>query len=196
MTDLFTNWETARRMVMPSVQNPGFIRYVSGELRRLQDDELCYRLIAPELFAVVAIDLPDTMVFVQQSMLDDWGVSFDVVFETALNRLEPASAEPLERLSDQMWQAPWDDGYAAARVLLPDVLRRDDASPYIAIPDRDILMVGSGAWGFADMVVTLKGMMSPAHPITPIIYRLVGDELVPVKPPPTRAGAVYASILH
>ena len=196
MDDLFTSWDTASRMVIASIRTASFISYVSEELRRLQDDALCYREIAPGLFAIAVIDLPDEMLFVARSMLDDWGVSFDIVLETALNRLESASAEPFERLSDHVWSGPWQDGHTASRVLLPDVLRRADPSPYVAIPDRDVLIVGSGPYGFAEIVLMLMTMESRVHPVTRVMYQLVGDTLVPVKPPPTRIGAAYAVMLQ
>jgi len=196
MDDLYTSWETASRMVIASVRTASFITYVSKELRRLQDDELCYRQIAPGLFAIVVLDLPDEMLFVARSMLVDWGVSFDIVLETALNRLESASTEPFDRLSDHVWAGPWQDAHTASRVLLPDVLRRADPSPYVAIPDRDVLIVGQGSYGFAEIVLMVTTMESRVHPITRVIYQLVGDTLVPVKPPPTRIGAAYAAMLQ
>jgi hypothetical protein len=126
-------------------------------------------------------------------MLDEWDVGFETAFETALTRLEGMSLEPLEQVSEAVWVAPWRDGYAAARVLLSEVLRRPCPSPFVAVPDRDNLLVGSGPAGFEQLVLMIAKAQAPE--ITRSIYQFVDDTLVEVDPPDTLIGRVYEQLL-
>jgi len=187
-------WEDARRILMPTARSVSFVGQMQADLDFHSGDSLPCFDVADGLYGTLVLDLPTQMAHVTDSMLADWGVRFETAFETALTRLEGMSVEPFDRLGECVWAAPWRDHYAAARVLLPEVVQRVCPSPYVAVPDRDNLIVGSGPAGFEQLVLMIANCQAQ-EVITRNIYQLVDATLVEIEPPDTPIGLLYEELL-
>jgi hypothetical protein len=171
-------------------------RALLGSWDHRQEPRIAHRAIAPGLFATLVIDLPDQMFVVTEDMLAAWHVRFDVAYEIAVARLEAASDAPFQELVPGLWAAPWSDSYAAARLLLPDLIQEVCASPLIAIPDRNTLLVADPAVpeSFDNLVAAISQSEDP-KPITRRVFRLEGESLHEIVPPATAAGAVLSRMI-
>jgi hypothetical protein len=118
------------------------------------------------LGAGLAFDGPDTLQYLGPDELARWGVSFDEAFSVALENLRQRSTEALEQLAPGTCQAPWEDNYAASRLLLDEVVRRCKVrgTPVVLVPHRDLLLItGSEDEDGLHKVASkaLRAMMAP-----------------------------------
>ncbi|MCA8950110.1 MAG: hypothetical protein KDE27_11455 [Planctomycetes bacterium] len=150
------------------------------------DSGLVYRRLNDELVTVYVIDDPQCMVFVCRAHLQRWRKSEADLHNLALanlERLDPARRDALRNVSGPQ-RVTVGDGYDAARVLLLDEIE----GLLVAIPDRDLLWVGS------ESEVDLPSLMadteelarSAAHPVSPHVFRVraSGLEAVQAEAPP------------
>ncbi|WNG40737.1 hypothetical protein F0U61_48885 [Archangium violaceum] len=91
----------------------------------------------------LAFDGPETLRYLGPEELARWGVSFDQALDVALENLRQRSTEPLQQLAPGTCQSPWDDNYAASRLLLDEVVRRCKVrgAPVVLAPHRDLLLI-------------------------------------------------------
>ncbi|HLM46092.1 MAG TPA: hypothetical protein VK458_19635 [Myxococcaceae bacterium] len=91
----------------------------------------------------LAFDGPDTLRYLGPNELARWGVSFEQALGIAMGNLRPRSTEPLEQLAPGTCKAPWEDSYAASRMLLDEVVRRCKVrgEPVVVVPHRDLLLI-------------------------------------------------------
>lgn len=145
------------------------------------DSGLAHRRLNDELVIVYVVDDPQCMVFVCRGHLRRWRKSEEDVHNLALAnlaRLDPARLEELENVSKPL-RVEVGDGYDAARVLLLDEVE----GLLVAIPDRDVLWVGS------EQEIDLESLMADtkeiarnaAHPVSPHVFRVTGDGLEAVR---------------
>ncbi|MEO8704316.1 MAG: hypothetical protein ABI867_29955 [Kofleriaceae bacterium] len=191
------DWDSVRSMLLPVIRDAGYLACAALEIAQLAGDdpapEIAYRELAPGLFTTLVIDDANHMSLVTQDMLAHWDVRFDIAFEIALAKLEGVSDAPFQQIAPGLWAAPWSDSYTAARLLLPDLVHRLCASPLVAIPDRNTLLVADPA--APNAFETLMGAISQAddpYPITRRIFQLEGETLREIAPPHTDAGAAFA----
>lgn len=144
-----------------------------------------------KLFESFVIDSENTFQYVYQENLQKWGVTLDTVSKCAYDNLSKNSQNiKLELNEDTAKDAKTKyitlsvpDGYAAARILLPEIRKRlqKDLGDrcFVGIPNRDFLI----AWSpdaphqerFADQV--RKRFQSRHHPLTPQVYQLDDNSL-------------------
>lgn len=91
----------------------------------------------------LAFDGPDTLRYLGPDELARWGISFEQGLGVALENLRQRSTEPLEQLAPGTCQSPWQDSYAASRLLLDEVVRRCQVhgTPVVLAPHRDLLLI-------------------------------------------------------
>ncbi len=91
----------------------------------------------------LAFDGPDTLRYLGPGELARWGLSFEQALGIAMENLRPRSTEPLEQLAPGTCKAPWEDNYAASRLLLDEVVRRCPVkgTPVVLVPHRDLLLI-------------------------------------------------------
>ncbi|MFL5351727.1 hypothetical protein [Archangium sp.] len=114
----------------------------------------------------LAFDGPDTLRYLGPDELARWGVSFEQGMNAALENLRRRSPEPLEQLAPGTCQSPWEDSYAASRLLLDEVVRRCQVhgTPVVLAPHRDLLLItGSDDEDGLHRVASkaLKAVMAP-----------------------------------
>ncbi|MFE8602983.1 DUF1444 family protein [Archangium violaceum] len=114
----------------------------------------------------LAFDGPDTLRYLGPDELTRWGVSFEQALGMAVENLRSRSTEPLEQLAPGTCKAPWEDSYAASRMLLDEVVRRCPVkgAPVVLVPHRDLLLI-TGAEDEDGLnqvaALALKAVMAP-----------------------------------
>jgi hypothetical protein len=135
----------ARRNLLPVVRGRTFFEQLrmvvkGGEGKPVP---ISWKPVGPFLGAGLAFDGPDTLQYLGPEELGRWGVSFDEAFPVALENLRQRSTEALEQLAPGTCEAPWEDNYAASRLLLEEVVRRCrvKGEPVVVVPHRDVLLI-------------------------------------------------------
>ncbi|HYO60062.1 hypothetical protein [Archangium sp.] len=134
----------------------------------------------------LAFDGPDTLRYLGPDELARWGVSFDQALGMAMENLRPRSTEPLEQLAPGTCESPWEDNYAASRLLLEEVVRRCQVkgTPVVLVPHRDLLLItGSEDEDGLHQVATraLQAVMAP-RALDGRAMRLTPEGWVPFMP--------------
>jgi hypothetical protein len=147
------------------------------------DKRLSRLPVSDDLVLVFALDMLRSMSFVTRVQARAWGLSPHelrrVAFDNLAQRNFGMQLDPVRNTIS----VNENDGYDAARVLLPGFARRArkllGAAVHVALPHRDLLMVldaeRADAAGIEAEVETLY--RSKAYPLSPRVFRLVDDTL-------------------
>ncbi|ATB43961.1 hypothetical protein CYFUS_009442 [Cystobacter fuscus] len=134
-----------RPHLMPVVRGRAFFERLRLEVKGRKDLStlLSWKPLGGFLGVGLAFDGPDTLRYLGPDELRRWGVSFEEALTLALENLRQRSPESLERLAPGTCQAPWQDTYAASRLLLEEVVRRCPVrgEPVVLVPHRDLLLI-------------------------------------------------------
>lgn len=164
---------TAAGLLFPQVRSREWLE----EKGCFGDSGLVYRRLNAELVTVYVVDDSQCMVFVCRAQMKRWNRSEEDIHNLAvanLARLDPARLEDLKQSSEPV-RYEIGDGYDAARVLLLE----DVDGLLVAIPDRDVLWVGSeGEIDIETLMTDTQEIAQAAlHPVSPHVFRLTGDGL-------------------
>jgi hypothetical protein len=150
------------------------------------------KLVAPtqpfaEHFVVgLAYDLPDCVRHVLAKHLAGWGVGFEQALGAACDNLCGISEQAFRRMGPGLWVSPWRDDHDAARLHLPDLLRRNEVKGDLIamVPDVNTLLLTG-----TDDEDGLKAMASIAarppgasRPLPTFAMRLKGESWAPYMP--------------
>ncbi|WNG30839.1 hypothetical protein F0U62_47610 [Cystobacter fuscus] len=134
-----------RPHLMPVVRGRTFFERLRLEVKGRKDlaTLLSWKPLGGFLAVGLAFDGPDTLRYIGPDELRRWGVSFEEALALALENLRRRSSESLEPLAPGTCQAPWQDTYAASRLLLEEVVRRCPVrgEPVVLVPHRDLLLI-------------------------------------------------------
>ncbi len=147
------------------------------------------------------IDSENTFQYVTQDHLKAWNVDVDQLSKCAYDNLDRASQDlKIEAVDAGGREARGKyitisvtDGYAAARILLPDIrkrLQKDLGDPcYVAIPNRDFLIGWSPDFSHKEKFVeqVRKDYQSRHHPLTPLVYEMDDTSLTTVSDDPVKS---------
>ncbi len=194
-------WEDAAAQLMPQLRDGAYLTLTplhtarAGAFDGKDMPAVAYADVGAGLYATLAIDTPHSMAIVQEHMLASWGQAFDAALDVARSNLRRCSQEPFTRVGPGVWMAPWKDSYAAARVLLPEVLQRVCTNPLVVAPTRDLLFVAEPTHdGFLALVVMLTAAAEDeSYPISRRIFQLVDKTLTPYTP--EQPNAAYDRLL-
>jgi len=91
----------------------------------------------------LVVDDLESMRYVMESDLEDWGVSFAECRDYALRNLDILSEEPMAVLFPGVFDSPWKDNHDSSRIYLGRILDGVEVRGrrVIAIPNRDHLLV-------------------------------------------------------
>lgn len=184
-------YEDLQRRLLPRLRSGAFLDLARlDDLNRGRAPRGRHVHLAGEIYVAVVIDGERSMMAVTAPMLDDWGISFEQVRTDALENLARIDDEPLGMLSPGLWMGPWDDGYAASRILLTERLRVCEA-PIVAAPNRETLLVADRHDGSAlsAMVSLIESVTESGHALSRTLFRLDGDVLHPWTLPTTHPAA-------
>jgi hypothetical protein len=180
LPDVPETWDEVKSMLLPVVRDGAYLTFAKLQVALAGQagmaKQISYRELAPGIYVSLVIDTPDKMLGVTDDRLEAWGVTFEQALEIAQAKLRRASTDKFEEIMPGLWVAPWSDSYAAARLVLPDVLQRVCTNPLVAVPNRDTLFVAdpSVPEAFAKLVVLLDKINEGNNPycITLRLYEL------------------------
>ncbi len=176
-----------------SIVNRLYPQIVPSSYREQLGDENVSEL-SPGLLIAYVIDESDRYAYVLDHHVEEWNMSRDSIMEHAYSNLAEKALQTDIGLSDSSIgndsASKWlsidvKDGFAAARVLLPEVRERIahelGEQFYIAMPNRDFLIAWSldfkNHLGF--MSAVKQDFESQSHPISPNLYIGTKDEIRP-----------------
>jgi hypothetical protein len=190
------SWDEAAPRLLPRLRDAAFLdRVTLGSASRGRRTAPSSAWVAPGLFLTLVLDGEQTMATVSSELLDGWGQSFEAAAERARKNLSEVSADAFVELVDGLWIAPWEDAYAASRLILPHILQRIARDPLVAVPNRDTLLVASarGAATLEGLVTAIEGASEQhGYPLTRRIFQLHDRSLEPYELP----GDQPSSIRH
>lgn len=135
----------ARPHLLPVVRSRTFFEQLLLVMKNTPDHStpIAWKPLAGFLGVSLAFDGPDTLRYIGPGELARWGVSFEQALGLAMENLRSRSTEPLEQLAPGTCKSPWEDSYAASRMLLDEVVRRCPVkgSPVVLVPHRDLLLI-------------------------------------------------------
>jgi hypothetical protein len=197
-------WEQIKPMLVPVVRDGAYLTFAPLHVAIAMHDEtppIARRPLAPGIFETLVVDTPNKMLVVSEDRLVDWNVSLAEALDAAYGNLRRLSQDEFTPLMPSLWVAPWSDSYAAARVMLPEILQRVCTDPLVALPNRDTLLVAdpSDPHAFALLVLALEKAVEGQHyPITRQIYQLEHKTLRAFTPPsdtPEEVMKIYQRLL-
>lgn len=140
-----------------------------------QDQEIPHVIVGDDFAAGLSYDFPDAMIQITGRQLSKWGVSFDEVYQCALENLRKRSEKPLVEAVTGVYISNWQDGYDASRILLTDMIQNlpFKGTPVVMLPSAEnMVMTGSD---------DLEGLASVLNVIEPMADKprsMVGVPLV------------------
>lgn len=197
-------WEQIKPMLVPVVRDGAYLTFAPLQAAiaiHKETPPIACRPLAPGIFETLVVDTPNKMLVVSEDRLVDWNVSFAEALDVAYSNLRRSSHDEFVPLMPGLWMAPWSDSYAAARVMLPEILQRVCTNPLVALPNRDTLLVADSSMptAFMLMVVALEKAVEDQHyAITRQIYQLENKKLRAFPPPadtPIEIVKIYERLL-
>ncbi len=168
--------------VLPQVRRLSWVRENGPAFG---DSALVHRRLGPDLAVCYVIDGMWSMVFVCQAHLRQWGRTEEDIFQMARQNLARGSQSeiPLPDAARSSVLLRSGDGYDAARVLLLDAEQLSGL--LIAMPEQEVL------WLHQESQHDIKSLVArnqeqnqrAPRPVSPELYRMQDDELVPVSVP-------------
>ncbi|MFO1077651.1 MAG: hypothetical protein U1E73_07980 [Planctomycetota bacterium] len=168
------DFATVATWILPQVRNQEWLQQQGC----FGDSGLVYTRLNDDLVTVYVIDDANCMVFVCRAHLRRWHKTEADLHNLALANLARQDGARVSGLAtaEGPMRIQLHDGYDAARVLLLD----DIEGLLVAIPDRDVLWVGSEGQG-----VDLEKLMAETgeiaarspHPVSKHVYRVTDGEL-------------------
>jgi hypothetical protein len=118
--------------------------------------------------------------------LATWKTTPEEAHRIALQNLADRSPESFKHMAPGLYMGPWDDNYAATRVLLQDKIRQQtiNGDPVVLIPNRDsLLLTGSNdTKGLSNLASIGADLYKQPRMISGIALRLNGNEWIPYLP--------------
>jgi hypothetical protein len=145
-----------------------------------------HRLFGNRLAFTLAVDFDDRMAIVHDDDLENWGRSFDECAELALENLDRASPTAFEEVRPGLFRWSRDDGYAAARILLLERIRKlaIRGRPVAVVPNRASLLVTGedDLDGLRAMLELAEKEIEGARPLTAVPHVLDGNRWSELRP--------------
>ncbi len=138
-----------------------------------------YRVLAESLGVGLVYDLPESMMWLQQPMLDKWDVTFDRAIEVACGNLRDISRNSMEQVGPGIWRSPWRDNYDPSRMLLHDFIRSHEVAgdPVVMVPNRDTLLLAGSEdeQALENLAALAEEAYEHPRPISGMVYCLSAD---------------------
>ncbi|NNE83604.1 MAG: DUF1444 family protein [Alphaproteobacteria bacterium] len=168
-------WDEVRASVLPILRDRGSIHSsrLAPQASKGQDSYGIFPHldIGADLIALAAVDTEDSIVMPDGDQFEDWGMTFEEVYEQALANLAVREPGPIEDLDDGLYGFFNGDDYESSRVLLPsflDGLPSLDGDPVILCPSKDsLLLAGSkNAAALAEMAHQAANVIQAHRPLS------------------------------
>lgn len=181
-----TDWDEAAPNLVATVRDRIFVELLA--IRSDKPLDVLQRPLSDDLVELVVYDGADSMQYVNDGHLADWGKNADEVFLQGRKTLAARSRDAFNSPAPGVYESPWEDNHDIGRALLFETLRKlkVKGEPVIFLPQRDHLLVtGSndraGLEAVADLV---SERLSLPRSNTGRGWRLTKQGLVPFIPGP------------
>jgi len=178
-------WESVKDRLRPQIFPANYLKQTK---KRIVSRPLPFTKNLMEGFVV---DSENTFQYVTREHLESWGVDLEIVRKWSYDNLDKASHDLKFEVTEaggkdakgKYITISITDGYAAARILLPEIrkrLQKDLGDPcFVAIPNRDFLIGWSPDFTHKERFVeqVRKDFESRHHPLTPQVYELDASNL-------------------
>lgn len=127
----------------------------------------------------VALDFPEFTRLVTTKDLEEWGISFEEIYEMGLDRLR-SLGRPAWRLENGFYTGQWSDDYDSSRALLSDIADTLGLGrPLFVLPCRGVLLVAdeSNTGGVLAMLEQAEQLLQEQprpHNPAPLFYNADG----------------------
>jgi hypothetical protein len=146
-----------------------------------------FRVLGEHFGVGLVYDLPKLKFELGQERLTACGVDFDTAMRAAYDNLRAVSKEGLVPEAPGVWRSPWEDNYAASRLVFPDLIRRSPVhgDHVVMVPNRDTLLVtgSEDPEGLRVLASLCEEYLSFPWSLSGMALRLQGDAWVPFLPP-------------
>lgn len=151
------SWDRAAPDVVVTVRDRIFVELLA--IRSDKPLDVLQRPLSDDLVELVVYDGPDSMQYLNEDHLADWGKNADEVFLQGRKQLAARSRDPFTSPAPGVWESPWADNHDIGRAVLFETIRKlkVKGDPVLFLPQRDHLLVtGSndpdGLLAVADLV--------------------------------------------
>ncbi len=179
-----SDWDKAAPDLVVTVRDRIFVELLA--IRAEKPINVLQRPLSEDLVELVVYDGADSMQYLNEDHLADWGKNADEVYLQGRKQLAARSKEAFKKPAPGVYESPWADNHDIGRALLFETLRKlkVKGDPVIFIPQRDhLLITGSndkaGLEAVADIV---SERLSLPRANTGRGWRLTRDGLVPFIP--------------
>src|SRR4051812_208962 len=164
--------------------------YLEIDIHRISDTfrsnvVIPFEVIGEHLAVSLVYDLPQSMMSVDNKLLDRWGVSFYEAMEVAKQNLHENTRQFAKM--GELYAVVSGDSYDASRLVLMDFVQSMEVSgdKIAMVPNREALYVcgSEDSDGLAMMAHLTKENFQHERNISGMAYRQVGDEWEPWLPP-------------
>ena len=189
-SDLPTSFDQARPNLLPRVRQMAYYSVLRLSFADQADGQLVppYETLNDEFAVEVVYDMPDAIRSLNQSDLDDWGVTLSDALTAARDNLWRISNETWQDAGQGVWVSPWQDSHDASRLYLHDLLwQLQVEGDHIALlPSRDVLIVtgSDNAAGLTHAAQLARQVLeNEARPMSGVALRLNDQTWEPFLPP-------------
>jgi uncharacterized protein YtpQ (UPF0354 family) len=176
MPALFADARARLRPVIRSATERG-VTYLQTQGSSSRFD-IAFRPLCENLEIGVAYDGDLNIMRLTQAKLREWNTTFDEAYDIALDNLRGESSKPFVALRDGVLASQFGDHYDAARLLLPDLLHRQNISgaPVVMAPNRTVLLLTGdrNTAGLATMVQIAEEALAQPRALPPLMLRWDG----------------------
>ncbi len=142
------DYATARPRLMPVVRSTGGMGIarqtgIAGDAPAGSGP--VHRPLVADVVVALVIDLPNSMMYVQERSLAEWGVTWEQALQDAIDNLRALPEHGGWReIAPGVWSGEWGDTYESSRLLIPDLIYRlGIGDPVAMVPFRSALLVTS-----------------------------------------------------
>ncbi len=180
-----SNWARAAPNVIATVRDRIFVELLA--LRSEKPLNVLQRPLSDDLVELVVYDGAESMQYLNEEHLADWGVGEDEVFLQGRKQLAARSKDAFNEAGEGVYQSPWVDNHDVGRALLFEKLRKlkVKGDPVIFLPQRDHLIVtgANDPEGLAQAGEQVSELLALPRANTGRGWRLTKKGLVPFVPP-------------
>ncbi len=139
-------FEEARPRLLPGVRDRATIESTRwmAELGGSTPIEIPHRQLGAGILVAVVLDSPTTMMMLNQSHLDGWGVSFDEALDAGVRNLDEATdVAKWGKVGPGTYLSMWNDDHDVSRLLVSKVIDGLELAgdPVAFVPHRNRLIV-------------------------------------------------------
>src|ERR1700722_175397 len=139
------SFEEAKSKVVAAVREQALFSFTAlwSELEgRKTEPKIASEPISAWFARCLVLDFPEYVSMVSPENLETWGVSFDELFETGLERLRNYTSPKFDKQSG-FYTGGWHDDYDNSRILISEVFAPLDleGDPVVCLPNRNLLLV-------------------------------------------------------